>query len=375
VIIYKGLEVSTKLQERVPILVVKFIGTQIADVVMKKTHSIAKVKVAVQTAFEKALDNSWLNELKNNAVAFSERKLYDRDYAGFDMNYYELFPIDEAEFVNPTTLHDTTVLEVYTKSNLKTEKFLLKRDASVTTVKDEYLKKPDFDQSISWQKYRYDNLKDVTNRLGEVSYHHKNMSVSSWPLASQKRWSLSKETPNDFHSVLDSACKYILILQPTLKKCTLMPAMAWKQNYGNWKATRCNIFAGDFSQEALNLNTYPWGTKNWNAQSIHENLSSKIEFVAATWDKAWEYVNLGYPVFITIAKLEGGDAGHIAIGFPIDPTIENEIGNLDDALENGQIVQAGSSAGMKSLVNGFGSAPLKATGKVYVYLGYLNQGI
>jgi hypothetical protein len=370
-ILYKGLEVSKNLENKLPAPVIKYIGLNIADVKMKETHSIDDVLSVVRNAITKALDRTWLDNLKNNAEEFAKRPLYDRNFAGYDMNYYEFVPLEKDNLSNPSELHDTTVLKVFSDSTLKAQAVILEKNKILNQVKDNLLKKPDFDRNDPNQKNRYNNLIDVINQLGTLTYHHDNLKVSDWPLASPKKWKLHTSSPAGFHVDTDSTCKYLMILQATLKKEQFMPAMAWKQNYGNWKATRCNMFAGDFSQQTLGLRTYPWGTKDWNAHSIHTNLPGIKAFISIPWDKVWEYGNMGYPVFITTPKPPGGDAGHIAVAYPIKNEEETTINDLSSALTKGRIVQAGSSNGLKMLNEGFDVSDLEDSGTAYIYLGYL----
>jgi hypothetical protein len=80
---------------------------------------------------------------------------------------------------------------------------------------------------------------------------------------------------------------------------------------------------------------------------------------------------MGYPVFITTPKPQGGDAGHIAIAYPIETSAASTIEGLSDALTIGKVVQAGDSNGLKVLNGGFKSSDLENGGTAYVYLGYL----
>lgn len=369
-IIFKGIWISKSLEAKVPMVVIKYIGKYITDIKLKETHSIEDAINATKQAISKALDRTWLDNLKSNSVSFSDRPLYKRENAGFDMNYYEFFPLEKNNLTNPTDLHDTTVYKVYTDSVLNFQKVILEKSKILSEVKDNLLKKPDFDKTIKEQAYRYDNLKAVITKLASLSYHHESLKVSDWPLASSTKWILHDNAPNGFHADVDSTCKY-LMAQSTIKKEQPMPAMAWRQNYGEWKATRCNMFAGDFSQQTLLLNTYPWGTKYWRAHEIYENLLSNKDFVPLTWDKVWEYANMGYPVFITIPKI--GPAGHIAIAYPIDQNIEQDIIGVDEALDKGMVVQAGNKNGLMSLKEGFSltADQLQSKASIYVYLGYL----
>jgi hypothetical protein len=371
-IMFKGFWISKPLVAKVPMAVIRYIGKYITNLKLQETRSIEEAIKATEKALDKALDKTWLDNLTNNSESFSLRNLYNRNYSGFPMNYYEFFPLEKTRLANPSSeVHDTTVLRLFRDSVMNVQKVLLEKTKKLFAVKDDLLKKPDFDKTISWQKYRYDNLMDVINQLTNLTYHHDTLKVSEWPLSTTKKWELYSNTPTGFHIDIDSTCKYLMILQPTLAKEQLMPAMAWKQNYGNWKATRCNLFVGDFMQEAFNLTTFPWGTKDWNASSIHSNLPSIKDFVSIDWDVAWTYANLGFPVVISTPKV--GDAGHIAIAFPVDSETQTKIKDVSSALEYGKIVQAGSTNGLKSLTSGFGGNVIKSSGKVYIYLGYLNE--
>ena len=368
-----GLLASKSLEMKLPNKVLKFIANRIVNPKLSESNSLDAAKDVLRVAVEKAMDQAWINALRNEGESFSKLPEYNRDNAGFDMNYYEFFPIEKNDITNPTTIDDTDLKKSFFEDSvLSFERTLLAMNGNINKVEDSNLKKPDFDRNITWQKYRYDNLMDVMSKLGSVGYHHNNLKVSDWPLANPKNWDLPTTTPADFHSDVDSVCKYLMILQPTLKKSELMPAMAWKQNYGRWKATRCNLFVGDFAMKALKLSTYPWGTRDWNANILYDALPMDGNFIPLDWNEAWLYATLGYPVFITTPKV--GPAAHIGFAFPVDIKTAIDATKLGtDAAavkmkKEGMVVQAGSSTGKMIFNKGFTAD----TGtRLYVYLGHL----
>jgi hypothetical protein len=369
--VFRGFWISKPFAKKLPMPVVRYIGEQITSKKLAKTKSLKEAIESTKKAIEIALDPKWLNSLKNDSEAFSAGTLYRREYASFDMNYYEFFMLEKHGLNNPSELNDTIVLKVYGDSILKPHKVILEKNKVLSEVKDNLLKKPDFDKNDKNQIKRYNNLMDVIMQLGSLGYHHNSLKVSDWPLASEKNFELFSTAPIGFHTAADTTCKYLMVQQTSIKKSQLMPTMAWKQNYGNWKPTRCNMFAGDFCQEVLNLATYPWGSKDLNADGIHYNLKTNEDFVPITWDKAWVYANLGYPVFITTPKV--GPAGHIAIVFPVDDNVCNRITDPATALTLGKVVQAGGTNGLMTVNAGFSfsESEFKNKATVYVYLGYL----
>ena len=366
------LAASKALEQKLPLVVLKFIGNKITAPKLMESKSELAAKEETRKAIEKALDKTWLNSLTNDSESFANHHEYDRDYAGFDMNYYEFFPIEEKEFSNPTSLEDKLVLKpFFDDKNLATESILLKSIDQMVKVEDAKLKKPDFDKNISWQEYRYNNLMYVIQKLGSVNYHHKDLKVSDWPLASNKNWVLFETAPTGFHSEVDSTCKYMMELQPTLKTNEYMPAMAWRQNYGDWKATRCNIFVYDFAKKGLGLTTGPWIDRNTDANKLYLQLPSNGDFVKISWREAWLYASIGYPVMISTPQI--GPAAHIGFAYPIDLSLALETSKLEDGaaltkMRKSLVVQAGATIGKVIAEEGFSAL---ADANIYVYLGYL----
>ncbi len=372
-----GIAASANLEQKVPLKVMSFIGRKILYPKVLQAKSIETIKDILKRTIEKALDKNWLNAITNDAQIFVNSEEYNRNYAGFDMNYYEFFPIEKNDLTNPTSIENKVLINSCFKDDkLMSERILLEKSGVVLKFEDSELKKPDFDKNISWQKFRYDNLLNVVNSLKGLEYHDEKLKISDWPQQSVKNWGFVNETPTDFHSSVDSTCKYLMILQPTLKKRELMPTMAWKQNYGNWKATRCNLFVGDFAMQKLKLSTYPWGTTGWNANVIYDQLPKNEDFVLLDWNEAWFYASIGYPVFITTPKPANGPAAHIGFAYPISLDVATQLlkSSKEDAkselVDNkiGMTVQTGAKIGKMPVAEGFGNL---VGARIYVYLGYL----
>ena len=162
--------------------------------------------------------------------------------------------------------------------------------------------------------------------------------------------------------------------QPHLKKGEFMPNMAWRQNYGAWKATRCNMFACDFSISYLPNKAIPWASQWKRAHEIYEILPTREDCIELDWGNAWDYINAGFPVYFVAPKKS--EAGHIAIGYP-----SIKINNKVEAKDNGYIVQAGSTCGKKLVSQGFNLILPEENGgeteddeiKIYMYVGHLKM--
>jgi hypothetical protein len=371
-----SINATNNIEQKIPRLVLKYIGDFIVGPKLQESKSLERAKQAMQSAVNKALDKTWLNSITNESELFSKHPEYNRNYAGYPMNYYEFFPIEENELTNPTTIENKSVLKSFFEdASFIAEEVLMEKGSSISKVEDSNLKKPDFDKNVSWQKFRYANLMDVMNKIKSIDYHHKNLKLSDWPLASEKNWVLFETAPSGFHSAVDSACKYMMMLQPTLKINEYMPAMAWRQNYGDWKATRCNIFVYDFAKKGLGLTTGPWPDRNTDANKLYVQLPTNDDFVKVSLKEAWLYASIGYPVMITTPQI--GPAAHIGFAYPVDLSLALETSGLKDeaaALEKmrtaGWVVQAGNTIGKVILEKGFPVGAL-ADANIYVYLGYL----
>lgn len=361
-------------------------GIKIENRTLKEKHLLPKVMTYVEEhiiqegddekqivkkwlkILAQALDQRWLQALQQEGEAFALRKEYDRSYAGFDMNYYEFFPYEKDNILYEH-MEDSLLEATFDDSVMSAQYILMDYEDKPSIIKDNQLHKPDFDHTDKNQVERYNNLMAIVNTLKDYNYFHERDKVSDWPNTSHKKWVLPTAKPAGFEDKTDSIHKLLMVKQPTLKKNSFMPDMAWRQNYGEWKATRCNMFAKDFSKTYLPNKAVPWGNPWLRAHEIYALLPSREDFLELTWKEAWDYVNAGFPVYFVFPKLN--DAGHIAIGYP-SVKIKSKI----DAGNKGYIVQAGKDSGKVLIKAGFGAFTtdknLDDQIRIYLYLGYLN---
>src|SRR5579871_6060277 len=90
-----GLLASKSLEMKLPNKVLKFIANRIVNPKLSESNSLDAAKDVLRVAVEKAMDQAWINALRNEGESFSKLPEYNRDNAGFDMNYYEFFPVEK----------------------------------------------------------------------------------------------------------------------------------------------------------------------------------------------------------------------------------------------------------------------------------------
>lgn len=330
----------------------------------------------------KALDKKWLKALETQSDAFAKRPKYDRDNAGWGpMAYYEFVPYQD-------TQKDTLIIG---KDTLITADYIIKQ---LEDEADHFRTLPEDFQSMLHKNYkgtdqriRYLQLKKIKEIIEDYQKYHTSKIVSDWDNATTKDWIL-KTNPSGFRD-RNAITDHLYMQRREVAQYAPMPTMCWTQNYlpeheediGKkfWKATRCNVFAGDFSEQLLGLKTYPWGTKSWNANGIYNKLGGLPDFIELDWSEVWKYTNAGFPVYIVTPK--NGQAGHIAIAFPIDFNKAIEIKeDGENIYNNGLVVQAGGGNGKRTISEVWIKQSdaendkrfFKTLGKAYLYLGHLN---
>lgn len=321
-----------------------------------------------------ALDKKWLKALETQSDAFAKRPIYYRENAGWGpMAYYEFIPYQD-------TQKDTLIIG---KDTLITADYIIKQledkaDRFQIIPKDfQSILHPNFKGSNNDGRYTY--LKQVKNTLESYGKYNSILEVSKWAIKDSKNWELSLSPLGTGYKDKDLITDHLYMERRSVKKGEKMPTMAWRQNYGPWQATRCNVFAGDFSEEILILPTYPWGTKNCNADSIYKKLPTLPTFIELDWNEVWKYTNAGFPVYIVTPKLDKLPAGHIAIAFKIDSDKLDDIEKPSTARDIGKVVQAGNDEekfGILNLSNAlsekyFDVKDCKA--KAYLFLGHIKN--
>lgn len=364
-IFFSGLDLAANLKDKFPPKVIVYLASKLLNESLLNGNSIDKSVANMLGALDKALNTTWRSALENYSSAYSDRYIYKRDYAGFSMNYYEFIPFQD-------TKYDTLEIE---KTKLVTNDFIVKKDENEYHIlPDDFRSKLHRDWSGSGQLYRYKRLRVIKEMIEGFKKYNAINIVSNWKVMPGTGWEFDV-MGLDYKDKNDTTDHLYMELH-SLKKGDWMPHMAWTQNYFGWsdngirlfwKATRCNIFVGDFSKEYLKLSTTPWGSTGWNADKIHKSLPNMDDFILLEWNEVWEYTNLGFPVFITTPST--GQAGHIAIAYPT--TIK--IADIQSAYSNGKIVQAGSTNGVKNINEVWSEMALKNQATSYVYVGHLLQ--
>lgn len=236
------------------------------------------------------------------------------------------------------------------------------------------------------QEKRYLQLKKIKEIIENYRKYHTSKILSDWDNAKKTDWVLATN-PTGFRD-RNAITDHLYMQRREVAKYELMPTMAWTQNYlpehkedigkSFWKATRCNVFVGDFSKEVLGLPTYPWGTTQYNANGIYEHLGEISEFIELNWGDVSKYTNAGFPVYI--ATPTDGTAGHIAISFPGTIVVIDKGDDKPTETFHGsaaEVVQAGASIGKIKVNEAWSSIKLKdiffTKAKAYLFLGHLSR--
>lgn len=330
-IVYKGIEVSDKLEDKLPRLVIRYIGLNIADVEMKKSHSIEKVKDAVRKAVQKALDQKYKNLLITEGSKLAQDSAYFRGYCNTKWwmpdYYYDYQPAFSTDTINTFLTNQIT-------------------------------------------DTRFPGLKYITDTLKNFNRHHNEKRLSKWGNVFKKVRNTPNErtirdygfvksainNDNSFHTLSDS-CRF------TLKKTNVThgkryPVFASVSIFG-WHATYCNFLASDLRKAVFG--TAIWDTKGCKTDynNLQANLKTNAEFIAVPKEDIYKYVSNGYFVFFI-------DPTHIATAYPGgEPTEKNNI-------EYPKIVQAGDYTGIRNLFETWPKFDdANSNVKCYLYLGYL----
>ena len=275
-----------------------------------------------------ALDPRWSQKLKTNADAMVLDERYQRGNC-YDMfcEYYEFEPYE----LSATTFSDQNYIYGF-------------------DPKKKYLPR----------------TLGIVDFLNTTNNFHANISLSDWPQLSVKSWTPNIPEILQYHShILDlNVCRYKMKWE-ILEQGEVLPLMAWHQIHG-WRATYCNLFAGDLSNKVFNQ--IPWDSHK-PANEIFSYMPTKSHFISLSWQDAWKYINAGYIVYF-VSSADGH--GHIATGYP---TSYLRTLNIDGQQCNvGNVAQAGVDylTGVFYL-NDKQPWELKSLSNVniYMYLGYI----
>lgn len=369
-VFFQGLDISNNLREKFPPKVVVHLANNLINDAVVNGKPLDEGITKMLTALERILNSTWKTDLESYSLGYSDRKIYHRDFAGFKMNYYEFVPFQDTNF-------DTLLIEATT---LLTHDYIIKKhdnNSTYITLPTDFRDKLHNDWSGSGQTYRYKRLKVIKEMIEDFKKYNANERVSNWKMLAGTGWKFDENGTG--YTVRNDTTDHLYMEIHSVDKGEWMPNMAWTQNYFGWsesgikefwKATRCNVFAGDFSQEYLKLGSTPWGTTGWNADMIYKNLPGKDGFIPLDWSEIWTYTNSGFPVFITTPS--SGQAGHIAIAYPISQEDATNIHKVENVYTKGKVVQAGATNGVMAIEMAWKNKEFfKNNAKAYVYLGYL----
>lgn len=320
------------------------------------------------SAIGKIGDQNWNQAVQNYGEEFSKRFEYRRDYAGFDMNYYEFFPVDTVE-LNYKTKEEDVLKALFEGENTQGEYIIFDHTDGLIKI-DESKYHADFIGSN--QADRRNNLIYIQNTLKNYAYIHTDKKVSDWGSAESDTWILHSTKQTGFVDKDLEEHKLIMALEAKIKKNEYMPIMAWRQNYGVWKATRCNIFAADFSSTYLPNKKVPWGSRTAHtADGIYKNVKNfEGVYELSFTNEVVQYAKLGFPVYIVTPTT--GKAGHIAI-YKYNAEIKLEKQDTKEKIyKDGIVVQAGDLLGIQPISEAWKSeSKFMTNAKAFVYLKYL----
>lgn len=312
------------------------------------------LSLALQT-IDKIFQDKWLENLHANADKYLLMKKYQRDYSGWDgMTFYEFYP----------HLNTKDNESVVGKNKITTSDFIFfqKKDNTLVTYNDNLLNSQ-YNKNDSYQIARYTNLITVKKEFESYSFHSDSLKVSDWPISNSNNYRINpKPDTSLFHKKDKGKCRLIMKEEVLGPAGSWMPVMAWRQNYGVWKATRCNMFAFHLAQACLPNRMTPWKSIDINANVLHATyLNSDKNFIQLfDVNEAWVYAAAGYPVFATSPPPKGGSAGHIGI-------VWDEKDGKDV-----QAVQVGNTAGKGKIDKVFGGALGREEMKFFLFIGHFN---
>lgn len=326
---YKGIEVSESLANKLPRLVIKYIGLNIADMKMKETHSVDKVKDVIKIAVERALDQKYKNLLLTEGTKLVQDSAYFRGYFNskwwMPNYYYDYEPAFSQDTIN---------------------NFL------TNSIIDD----------------RFPGINYITDTLKHFNYHHDTKSIAKWGEIFKKvRFTTNERTIRDYGFVNtsikndDSYHKRSDSCRFTLKKVNIShgkryPVFASVSIFG-WQATYCNYLASDLRKAVF-------GNPLWETNGCKKDytyLTSNSDFVEITKSEIYKYANAGYLVFMI-------DKGHIATVYPNGEKLTKGIVDYP-----AKVLQAGSETGIINLLKVWENFVDNPVIKSYLYLGHLKS--
>jgi len=311
--------VSKSLEQRLPMIVLRYIGNNVASPKMKEIKSIDEIKAIIQKTIARALDQQYKNKLLIEGALMAKDSSYQRGHC--NTNWW--MPDYYYDYV-PTFSKDTT-------------------NGILTNKID--------DKSFPHLGY-------VTDQLSKFNYHHDLKALAKWPDKvmggsgfERYRYVFTSEpikTDQGYHNRNDSC--FFMLKKISISHGKKYPKFASVSIFG-WYATYCNFFASDLQKKVF-------GNPLWVTEGCKkdfDNLKLWSDFAEIKRKDIPQYSNGGYFV-ISISD------GHVNTIFP------RQINEKEERL---QVIQAGGITGFLPLIESFNFE--KTDVKHYLYLGYLKK--
>jgi hypothetical protein len=320
VCIFKGFEISKSLEERLPMLVIKYIGRYITGPKLTTSKSLSAAIDATKKAVDIALDQKYKNLILN------EGKILVQDSGYYRGHFHSKWWMPNYYYDYVPAFSDDSVKNFLTNS--------------VTDA-------------------RFPHLKYVSDSLKLLNYHHDTKSVAKWGHVFKKvrnslgrklsDWAFVKSTVSNssgFHKNNDS-CRFTLI-SVSMTHGKKYPIYASVSIFG-WHATYCNFYASDLRKLVFGQPFY--STKG--CKTDYGALTSDVNFVEIPKSDIHKYSQLGYFVFLI-------DEGHVASIFP-------------DSNEEIKVIQAGDKTGIFELKAAWPAAQTSNAVRCYLLLGHIKK--
>lgn len=324
------LAASKALEQKLPLLVLKFIGEQITAPKLKESKSEIIAKEETKRAIEKALDQKYKDALVNQGAELIKDITYERGYySSKRANYHPSYYYDYV----PLFLNDST--------------------------KDMVINSPSANDI-----WKFNCLYYITDQLKSFGYHHDLKSLAKWPenvmnrngdkLKNYKFNDQEIKINNEYHKRLGSC--HFKLEKIQVKDGDRYPNFAAVSYFG-WVATYCNYFAMDLQEKVFGERL--WATNG--CASDYDNVPKNKDFVMIDRTNADTFKR-------TIKILS--DAGYFV--FFITPTHTTTVYSVDKNL-NIKVVQAGAEVGILYITDLWENFDEKKDLKTFVYLGHLKK--
>jgi hypothetical protein len=331
VCVFKGFEISKSLQEKLPLIVIKYIGKYITEPKLASSKSLDVAVNATKKAVDIALDQKYKELIKSKGAEMVADSSYFRGHCNTNWwtpnFYYDYAPAFSSD-----------------------------------TVKD-FLTNPTSSSS-------YPHLRYISDSLKHFGYHHHTKSLSKWNNVFKKMrgsgsrslsdWGFNASAVTgdaDYHKRSDT-CRFTLVNKP-IAHGKKYPTFAAVAIFG-WVATYCNFFASDLRKAVYGNKIFTTAGCNADMNTV----ASHNDFVEINKKDMHSMSNAGYLVFLI-------SSSHITTIYP-DGEFE-EAPEEDNVMYPLKVVQAGSEVGIVALRSVYPNFESKREIKSYIYLGHLKN--